>query len=1030
MTLKTHLFCKNQAFAFSGFAMRVLTYEGLDTTGLETQINRVQEALEKDDFRAAQMKKLTGGAFYRAELGKKDRLLIQLRRHQGQGVALFLEVLRNHAYDKSRFLGGASIDESKIPDLQISDLEKAPELGHLPKEARRFRLLDKVLIWDDAQNAAFQASLPCLLIGSAGSGKTALVLEKLKERSGRMLYVTLSPFLAENARRLYHSSGFSREDQDVDFLNFREFMETLEVPEGREVQDRDFLGWFNRQGRQAPELDAHRLKEEFKGVLTGFSVEKPWMDRESYLRLGVRQSIFSESQRPKVYDLFEKYLAFLKEQKLFEPNILAHARLSQVEPVYDLVAIDEVQDITNTQLSLLLRSLKKEGQFILCGDSNQIVHPNFFSWSNLKSYFYQQDNQTRDITRILQANYRNTRPITELANRLLRLKQKRFGSIDRESHYLVDCANDLSGEVVHLKDSDKVRKEIDQKTSQSAAFAVVVMREEDKAEAAKTFKTPLIFSIFEAKGLEYDNVILLNFASQERRIFQEIASDITTEDLDGDFQFSRSKDKGDKSLETYKFFINSLYVAITRAVKNLYWLEQDPDHGFLKLLGFGQDEKALQLQEQKSSHEEWEKEARRLEMQGKLEQAQAINQKLLKHRPVPWTVLNIPNLQDAASKGLAPKSVSTKQRERLFEWALLSKEPLTLSALEAHKYAHPLQAIHQRERILAKWTAPYKHPNPKDIWREIEAHGLSYRNPFNLTPLMLATRAGNVPMVEQLLDRGSDPELLDTRGWSAYHHALDEAFRLPEFAQKHFPALQDRLAPESLSLEAGGRLLKLDRRQMECFLVHAFLVLQPWTLPLHANERHWPGLTAPELAEHLEKLPFEAIPEYRKKRTYISGFLSKFEREMGKHRPLFWRTERGRYVLNPELKSRLHPEAGGTFTNINDLLFPAPLRPFASASIREFLEDPEHFELPHTKQMKAERDRLEAEKEQNMARIKELEAMRTKWQAELAEQEAARKAEREAFKAERQAKKEAREKKAAAKKEAEQKMKSLFEEFN
>jgi len=50
-----------------------------------------------------------------------------------------------------------------------------------------------------------------------------------------------------------------------------------------------------------------------------------------------------------------------------------------------------VQDLTTIQLQLILTSLCEPHQFLLCGDANQIVHPNFFSWSTLKSFFYKQE---------------------------------------------------------------------------------------------------------------------------------------------------------------------------------------------------------------------------------------------------------------------------------------------------------------------------------------------------------------------------------------------------------------------------------------------------------------------------------------------------------------------------------------------------------------------------------------------------------------------------------------------------------------
>ena len=81
----------------------------------------------------------------------------------------------------------------------------------------------------------------------------------------------------------------------------------------------------------------------------------------------------------KTKDLEERsrLIAFLKENKLFDSSILSYEYASQMTPRYDAVIVDEVQDFTNSQLSLILKTLKDPSQFLLCGDANQIVHPNF-----------------------------------------------------------------------------------------------------------------------------------------------------------------------------------------------------------------------------------------------------------------------------------------------------------------------------------------------------------------------------------------------------------------------------------------------------------------------------------------------------------------------------------------------------------------------------------------------------------------------------------------------------------------------------
>jgi hypothetical protein len=114
------------------------------------------------------------------------------------------------------------------------------------------------------------------------------------------------------------------------------------------------------------------------------------------------------------------------------------------------------------------------------------------------------------LLRILHNNYRNAVNVTEVANRLLKLKHARFGSVDRESNYLVRSNAETSGTVLLLADTAPITRELNQKTRQSTRFAVAVMHPEHKPAARAHFQTPLIFSIQEAKGLEYDNIILYN----------------------------------------------------------------------------------------------------------------------------------------------------------------------------------------------------------------------------------------------------------------------------------------------------------------------------------------------------------------------------------------------------------------------------------------------------------------------------------------------------------------------------------------
>ncbi|MGH8236386.1 MAG: UvrD-helicase domain-containing protein, partial [Steroidobacteraceae bacterium] len=610
--------------------MRILEYTGLDIAGVAAQYHNATAAIAREDFRAAEVKKLVNlghGKFYRARLDGANRLLFALVRHGGETCALMLEVIANHDYRKSRFLRGATVDETKITDVDAAAARtEAQSVRYLHPERTAMHFLDKPISFDDAQESVYRLTPPLIVVGSAGSGKTALTLEKLKHADGEVLYVTQSAYLAQNARDLYYASGFEREDQEAAFLSYREFVESIRVPAGREAGWREFSSWLARlrQGHAFKDVDGHQAFEEIRGVLAARAGGV--LSREDYRTLGVRQSIFPAQERDRLYDLFEKYRAWLTEAKLYDLNVLAHEWLALAAPRYDFVMVDEVQDLTTAQLALVLKTLKTPDRFMLCGDSNQIVHPNFFSWSQVKTLFWRDPALAeRQELRVLTANFRNGPQTTRLANTLLKIKHRRFGSIDRESNFLVETVGGEPGQATLLADQDAAKRELDRSIRQSTQFAVLVMRDEDKAAARQYFSTPLLFSIHEAKGLEYENIVLYRFVSGHRREFAEIAAGVTQQDLATDtLEYSRARDKSDKSLEVYKFFVNELYVALTRAVRNLYLIESDTAHPLFGLLDLTAAGGQTQVEARQSSLEEWQKEARKLELQGKQEQAEAI----------------------------------------------------------------------------------------------------------------------------------------------------------------------------------------------------------------------------------------------------------------------------------------------------------------------------------------------------------------------------------------------------------------------
>ena len=184
--------------------MRVYLHQGLDPDRIPN-FDKMRSRLEAGDFRSADTRKV-GDNLFRARLDHSNRILFSFARHGEETCILVLEYIPNHDYAKSRFLRlGATVDEidpidavdakrkAGAPPPPTPEPEDEMNLAYVNPGRGSFHVLDKVIFLDDAQHEAFALAPPFIVIGSAGSGKTLLVLEKLKQAVGDVLYVTRSP---------------------------------------------------------------------------------------------------------------------------------------------------------------------------------------------------------------------------------------------------------------------------------------------------------------------------------------------------------------------------------------------------------------------------------------------------------------------------------------------------------------------------------------------------------------------------------------------------------------------------------------------------------------------------------------------------------------------------------------------------------------------------------------------------------------------------------------------------------------------
>lgn len=889
----------------------VYKHYSLNSRSLASKIDRVSEALARGDYATAKVSKLRGvSGLYRAALDDKARLIFKFGKYEGQTAILLLELLPNHEYEKSRFLRGYGITDESFEPVQNASFQEtlagdSETITYLNPKNQTFHYLDRILSFDTDQEQVLATPTPLVIIGSAGSGKTVLTLEKIKLLTGSILFVTHSAHLAESARRLYHAQGFDEENQEVTFFSFKELLESLSIPKGKEAKYKIFLSLFERVKANFKLKDPHKVYEEIRGVLTGTSTLQPYLSREQYLNLGIKQSIFLDSEREQVYSFFERYLEWLKKENLFDPNILAYEYRALSIKNYDYAILDEVQDFTMIQIELIRSCLKNPMNFVMSGDANQVVHPNFFSWAKIRSYLYEgPKSNEKEAIHVLRANYRSARKVTEIANKILILKNLRFGSIDKESTILVEPIQKKEGDVRLIKGDSKSIEDLNKRIRRSTKCCVVVLRDEDKAMASRFFDTPLIFSVHEAKGLEYESVILFDIVDGASKEYQSVVGDLGAEDLLSEMTFNRAKDKSDKAAEVYKFFINSLYVAMTRAVERVYVIERGKPHDIFRLLGLSHQDAAIDLKTQESSLEEWQKEARKLELQGKTDQAEQIRKEILKAVPVPWKILTAKNWPEWAKESIETPYPNRKSQHVVFEFANLHGVHAIYDKLQEARYSYVNDLKNSSKYVWYKHYLELAKPNSPQFWAEIKKYGVEYRSSINETPLMRAVRAGSIENVRKLIDLGADINAVDTFGCTAFQKGLRDIIyptTNSEDILKNQSDILPLVRPESRRIKLYNKLIKLDASTIEFFMFNLLTAAYPFLLLTSFKIERILAITASLLEESFKHFHSRILPEHRKRRVYINGILSKSEvfSNTPHSRRILLRVRKGQYLINP-----------------------------------------------------------------------------------------------------------------------------------
>lgn len=466
--------------------------------------------------------------------------------------------------------------------------------------------------------------LPVFINGRAGSGKSTILyylfsdylFRKVHDEAlGELLFITYSKELLTTAQNsvkrlirirpeLRMESATSGKNVDFGLVKYEKYFKPfldhlIELAQenlsksydlDKHIDYRRFLQLF--QGRNlpkelenfkpriplfniAPDLSWHVIRTFIKGYRA-----QNYLSPSDYQEIHAKEKSIDQTLYEEIYEnVWQKwYLPLHEEEGFWDTLDLVRELLNNqvAEPNYSVIFCDEAQDFTRIELDFILSLLIYRGYdlgweknirlpFALAGDPFQTLNPTGFRWDAIKASFYDEissnlDPENRELVDIhyeeLGFNYRSTAPIVKFSNLIQLWRKMLFDNKEivpqkpwKQENIIPPRLYTIGNNISEKDFADLIQNNVVILPCEKNQEAEFINADSElsklKAESILFFEQSPIM----AKGQEFPTVILYKFGEHIPERF---------------FNFEHT----DNLLEK-EYFLNKLYVGVTRAKQNL-----------------------------------------------------------------------------------------------------------------------------------------------------------------------------------------------------------------------------------------------------------------------------------------------------------------------------------------------------------------------------------------------------------------------------------------------------------------------------